>query len=331
MNTETIEHTSKVRLYACGGAGCNVSKTMEPFRNNKISGFSSLETVYIDTSGSDFDDVPQEFIYRFKDKDGSGALRKESYSVITKHAKEIIQDYKPLDLNIVISSASGGSGSVLSPTIVGELLRQNQNVVVILIGAVDTVIYMNNTLNTLKSFENISKTNEKSIVMKYIQNESSSKRQSADEQARFLISGLCMLFSGTNKGLDSKDLNHWINFNKVTSFEPQLASLETVTSLDAIKTKGNVISVASLASLGGDTDLEYPVEVQFIGYVPDDTPKESSEKLPIHFVTTDGLFEELGKNLNSLIDEMDALAKSRVQRDSLLTDDDEPTESGLIL
>lgn len=328
--TESVK-TNRVKLYACGGAGTNIAKTMEGFRDNDVAGFSGLDILYLDTSGSDFDGISEEYVYRFKDKDGSGGLRKENANVVAKYAQEILQEHTPLDLNIIISSGSGGSGSVLAPTLTNELLKRDENVVVIIIGAIDTMLFINNTLNTLKSFENISKTNKKSVIVKYLQNESSSKRQKVDEQARFLISGLCMLFSGQNKGLDSKDLEHWINFNKVTTFDPQMASIETVSSLENIQSDGNVISVVSLSPLDGNTDLEYPVEVQYIGYVPEETPNESKEKLPIHFVTTDGLFEELGKKLNHSLNEMKAQASARVKRDSLLTDDDEPTENGLIL
>lgn len=173
--------------------------------------------------------------------------------------------------------------------------------------------------------------NEKALVMKYLQNETSSKKHKVDEDARFLISGLCMLFSGQNTGLDSKDLEHWVNFNKVTTYEPQMVSLEVVPSLENVVSTGNIVSVASVAPLDGDTDLGKPVEVQFIGYVPENTPEASKDRLPIHFVTTDGIFEEVGKKLNSVLDDLNSQAKARVKRDSLISDNDKATDNGLIL
>lgn len=322
---------NKVKLYACGGAGCNLAKTMEGFRNNDVSGFSGLDIVYVDTSGSDFDNISENYIYRFKDKDGSGGLRSENAKHVSKYIQEILQNHTPLDLNIVISSASGGSGSVLSALMCQELLKQNKNVIAILVGAVDTMLFINNTLNTLKSFEHISTSLNKSIVLKYLQNESSSKHKDVDDEVKLTIASLCMLFSSQNKGLDSKDLEHWINFDRVTTFKTQLASLETVPTLSEIKAQGNIISVCSLASIGGNTDLGQTVEVQYIGYVPEATPEESKEKLPIHFVTTDGIFEELGKMLNQKLAELKAQASARVQRQSLVSDEDEVSESGLIL
>ena len=327
----SIEQNPRVKLYACGGAACNIGKLTEGFRHSNVSGFSSLDIVYIDTSDSDFDGLPEEHIYKIKEKDGSGGLRKHNAQAIAKYVQEILQTHKPLNLNIVLSSASGGSGSVTSPTITNELLKKGENVIVILVGAVDTRLYINNTLNTLKSYENISRTNQKSLVLKYLQNPSSSKHKEVDEEVKFTISALCMLFSGQNKSLDSQDLRHWINFDKVTTFDSQMVSLETVKSLDMLKAQGNIVSVASIAPKDGNTDLEQKVEVQFIGYVPDEMPEESKQSLPIHFVTTDGLIDELHSRLTEDLAELNNVSQARVKRDSIITEDDEPTENGIIL
>lgn len=105
----SLENQSKrVRLYASGGAGTNIARTMEEFRNSKVCGFAPLDIVYIDTSSSDFQGVSEEHIYRFKGLDGSGALRAENHATIAKYAQEILQEHKPEFLNIVISSAGGG-------------------------------------------------------------------------------------------------------------------------------------------------------------------------------------------------------------------------------
>lgn len=100
--------SNRIVLYACGGAGVQISKTMEEFRNNQVTGFSPLDIVYIDTSSSDFQGISEDHVYRFKDKDGSGALRVENAAVIARYAQEILQEHKPGFLNIVISSGGGG-------------------------------------------------------------------------------------------------------------------------------------------------------------------------------------------------------------------------------
>ncbi len=320
----------RVRLYAAGGAGTNVGRSMEEFRTSDVPGFSALDIAYIDTSSSDFQGIKEEHIYRFKNMDGSGGLRSSHASEMMKYVQEILQEHKPGYLNILLSSASGGSGSSINSLLANELLKRGENVIVIVIGSVDTRLHMDNTLKTLKTLEGFSNRNKKSLIVKYLQNQSSSKTESVDEEARFLISGLCMLFSGQNKSLDSKDLEHWINFDKVTTYEPQMVYLETVDSLEEMSSDGNVISVVSIASQGDDTDLSRPVEVQFIGYVPEETPTGSKQRLPLHFVTTDGLFEEVSKQISSSIDELNRQANARVKRASLVSNDDHVDETGLV-
>lgn len=329
MSIETEQ--KRVRLYACGGAGAKISSTMEEFRNGEVAGFAPLDIAYIDTSRSDFQDIDEEHIYHFKNVDGSGGVRSENAATSAKYIQEILQEHKPGFLNIVISSGSGGSGNVILSLLTNELLKRNENVVVIVVGSVDTRLHMDNTVKTLKTLEGFSVQHKKSLIVKYLQNESSSKTKSVDDEARFLISGLCMLFSGQNKSLDSKDLEHWINFNKVTTYEPQMVYLETIDSLEELKSEGNVISVASISPLGGDTDLSRPVEVQFIGYVPEATPEPSKDRLPLHFVTTDGLFEEVNKRISASLEELNKQAKARVKRDSLLSDNDNVDDHGLVL
>lgn len=330
--TDVKKTKGQVRIFACGGAGTNIGKNLEQYRNSSNQGFADLDIVYVDTSASNFTpNIPENKIYLVKNLDGSGGLRRENAASITRYAQEILQEHPPLDLNIVISSGGGGSGSVAAPTLVSELLKAKQNVAVVLIGAVDTKQWINNTLNTLKSYEAISKKYNTPILMRYLQNETNSKREVVDAQINYLVIALAALFSKENSGLDSKDLEHWINFNKVTSYEPQLASLEVVQSLPELAAGGNIISVTTLVASKGNSDLGQAVEVQYVGYVPQGTEDALDSGLPLHFVTTDGLFEDLGTQLNKSLADLNAQASARVKRVSILTDEDETTDNGLVL
>lgn len=328
-----MEKSQFIRVYAAGGAGNTIACSIEAYRECLDAGFAPIKNVYIDTSDSDFQGISEENIYRFKGLDGSGALRKENHEVIAKYVGEILQQHKPGFLNIVLSSGGGGSGSVIAPSIATELLRKGENVIVIMVGSIDTRIHILNTLNTLKSYENIAIRNKKSLVLSYFENQSSAHAKEVDQQVCFLITGLSILFSGNNKRMDAKDLNHWINFDKVTTYSAQMVSLETVTKLEDLAYNGNVVSVATISTVDGNTDLSSPVEVQFIGYVPDDMDESAKKRLPIHFVTTDGLFDQVNTKLKSVLTQMDEQAKARVVRDAIVNESDLDNESdiGLIL
>lgn len=326
-----MEQNKIVRVYAAGGAGNSIASTMEGFRKNKEPGFASIEIAYIDTSGSDFQGVTEDNIYRFKGIDGSGGLRAENHEIIAKYVGDILQAHPPGFLNVVLSSGGGGSGSVIGPSITNELLRKGENVVVIVIGGVDTRTHIQNTQKTIRSYENLSIRHKRALLLRYFQNESSAHRKEIDQQVRHLMISLSILFSGQNKSLDSKDLEHWINFNKVTTFDAQMVALETVTSLDDLASDRNIVSVATIAPMDGDTDLARPVEVQFVGYVPVDMSADAQERLPLHFVTTDGLFDDLDAQFERMLSKMDEEAGARVKRESIVSDKDIITNNGVVL
>jgi len=329
---QTKQPTLPARVYACGGAGTRIALQMEKWRKQKEPGFTSVDIAYINTSENDhIGDVSSEYIYNLKGARGSGGLRRENAAPIQKYAHEILEQFKPHDLNIVISSGGGGSGSVIAPTLVNQLTQKGRVVIVIMIGGTDTKQWLNNTINTLKSYEKIAQVHQRPVVMQYLQNETNSKRQAIDEKVRYTVSVLCALFSGQNSGLDPKDLEHWHNFPVVTEFQPQLVAFEPVHSLDELSYGGNVISVATLVEEDGNSDLPYSVEYQTIGYVPKDAAESLRVGLPVHFVTTDGLFEELGAQLNEALDDLNRKAQARVPRNSLLSEDDQATEANIVL
>lgn len=98
-----------VTVYCCGGAGINIGSFFEQYRDRSEPGFSLLSTIYIDTSHSNINkNIPDEFTYIFDGLDGSGKVRKENAEAISISVLDILHKFKPGDLSIVISSASGG-------------------------------------------------------------------------------------------------------------------------------------------------------------------------------------------------------------------------------
>ena len=106
----------QIRVYACGGAGSNIAANLEKYSVDATDTgehtAANLNITYIDTSRSNLarnrNNVKDEQCYLIEGLDGSGKIRSENYDVIVQHSKNIIQEHKPLDLNIVISSGSGG-------------------------------------------------------------------------------------------------------------------------------------------------------------------------------------------------------------------------------
>lgn len=322
-----------VRLYACGGGGINVGFKLEQHRGHIEPGFADIQTVYIDTSLSNMKKgIDPACTYMLDGLDGSGKVRAENYQVISERIRDILQKHAPLDINIVLSTAAGGSGSVIAPSIVSELLDRNLPVIVIAVGSAETKLDAHNTLNTLKSYEGVAKLREAPVVMAYFQNGKNMPRSKVDDRIYSLISGLCGLYSRQNRELDSRDLYNWLRFERVTTFKkPQLAALTMLDATSSVADLGNVISVATIGVDEESVAFPQLPEYQCTGFVPEGASKIMHERMPLHFVTHDGVFAEAAEELNALLKQQAESSAARLKKPSLVSDADGTTENGLVL
>lgn len=323
----------KIRVYASGGCGINIGRHFEEHRSIKEVGFAEIDTVYIDCSRSNVKDhVRPDNSYILEGIDGSGKVRAENHEEISGRIRAILQEFKPVDLNIVLSSTGGGSGSVIAPLLVSELLANECPTVVIGVGSTDTKIEAENTLKTLKSYESIARLRKAPVVMSYLQNSSTMNRTEVDKNIFTSVISLAVLFSRDNHELDSRDLYNWLRFNDVTSFkEPALVSLTRIEGENHVRDLGNIISVATLAIEGENTSLKNIPDYQCVGILPTAIGESVLVKSPIHFITSDGVFPEVVNNLNKMLKELEAAQKARISKGTILTNTDTPKDTGLVL
>nr|DAK32929.1 MAG TPA: tubulin [Caudoviricetes sp.] len=323
-----------IRIYACGGGGISIASKIYDWKNKALDGFANVKFAFVDTSKSNFKiPVDDEDVYLIEELDGQGKKRgldaKES---IIPVIADIVQNHKPSSLNIVLHTLAGGSGSVLSPLIVKELLNRDAPVIVVAIGDNGSVIESNNTLKTLQTYENLAiNVVKKPIVMAYYYNEGSASRKEVDKYVINMIESLRCLFANQHIGLDSQDLYHWLRYDKVTDYPNQLAVLTMVGSNDDLhKVYGKAISVATLAAEGESTD--YPETVEY--HTEGEISKELSSKIysvTTHFVISDGLVDRVAKDIESHLAKLKEEKDSRVIRQSIIKGVNDADESGLIV
>lgn len=341
MNQEL--NRGQIRVYACGGCGSNIGSKLERFRGESDPTLGELDITYIDTSRSNLKHlkVDEERTYLFEGRDGSGGIRRENANEIQTKVAQILDAFPPLDLSIVIHSLSGGTGSVVGPSIVSALLAAKKAVVVLVVGDASTRLDSVNTMNTLKSYDSISKMNELPIVLNFQLNSRENKRDVVDEQMVSNAVSLAILWSGNNRELDSKDLFNILNFHIATTFEAQVAHLtlvQPVTNADGSIEEsklsddaGQVISVATLARVGQDTSITPPPEFQRVGFLAEDAPQRLLDAMPTHFFVTDGIFDEVNAMLKATLKQHEVQQHNRTHKEGFLTDADKPTHSGLVL
>jgi hypothetical protein len=295
--------------------------------------FAQLDVVYIDTSKSNLhSDIKAESVYLIDGLDGSGQVRRENHGAISERVRDILQTFKPVDLNIVLSSGGGGSGSVIAPSIVSELLAKDYPTVVICVGDDSTKKYTENTLNTLKSYDQIASVRQEPVVVTYLQNSAEMTRTVVDKRIQHIVAALCLLFSRRNRELDSKDLYHWLHYQKVTSYKPMLTALTLIEDLNATNLGkiGNLISIATLTTTGVDPNLSLRPEVQYVGYL-DGASGQLDLEAPCHFVTSDGVFADVAAGLHRVLDDMNEQTAARLRKGGISSSADQATDTGLVL
>mgnify|MGYP005850219109 CR=1 FL=1 len=99
--------TGTIRIYGAGGAGINIASQFQT--RPEQTGYASPQPVYIDTSSSNIKNhIDKKDLYLLEATDGSGKIRKENANEIQNVIKNVLLEMKPLDLNVVVFSASGG-------------------------------------------------------------------------------------------------------------------------------------------------------------------------------------------------------------------------------
>jgi hypothetical protein len=332
-NIEKVK--GSLQVFAAGGGGINIASRLEQFRVRRDPGYALVNVSYIDSSKSNLHkDLPADSIYLIEGKDGAGQVRREIAPEVKPRLPEILHAHKPGNLNVVIHTAGGGSGSAIGPLLVEELILRDLPVIAIMVGDASTRLHAMNTLNTIKSYEHIARKSVKCpIVIAYLENTGDASRKEVDENVEALVEGLAILFSRENAELDTRDLYHWLRFDKVTTFDqPMLAALTILNGGKSPDGIGNIISVATLAKPGADATFPVVPEVRFLGLLPDDLDPSVAQQSPVHFVTSDGVLHEAVDRITKLIAQLtEDQGARRGPKNFLTTSDKADEDSGLIL
>lgn len=321
---------SKMNLFLLGGAGANIGNQFLKQNGRKEEGYTDIVTYFVDTSRSNLSkDIPEENIYLFEGLDGSGKKRDSNYKTISESTQDILHRFKPADINVVVCSCGGGSGSVLGPIIVSELLNRGEAVVVILIGSTGSKIETENTLKTLKSYDVISNKREMPVVAFYRENSAEKTRSQVDTEVKTAIVMLAAIFSGDNRELDSSDLKNFLNYPKVTSYKPCLSQMDFFSGKIGLN-KGEVpYSLVSLIDNDTHADVDIPVEYQAVGFLSEAASKGMNFARPIHAIILGGVFHGIVERLNQRLKYFEDNRKAVIEKS--ISGNEDSTDEGLIL
>ena len=306
---------AKMTLFACGGCGVNIASRFIEFAGKKQPGFAEIQPFFLDTSDSNMPaNADKEHIYAIDGLDGSGKKRDENAAIIAERSKEMLHHFKPSDVNIVIHSASGGSGSVIGPLLVSELLSRDAQVIVIMVGSSDSRIEAHNTISTLKTYENISHRRSFPVVAAYYENCEATPRGTVDDRIHKIIVLLSAIFSGENKELDSADLANFLNYPKVTSFKPKLSYLDFFSKDIEVSRDQSIVTVVSLTDEKTSSTPNVPVEYQATGFLGREALGTIGIELPIHATVVSGYYHGVINKLDERLKTIDESRNAYVEK-----------------
>lgn len=314
-------------VYCAGGAGTNIGKLIEEqtklkLNNNDKTPFAKVIVNYIDTSESNVRHVDSENIYLFEGIDGSGSERTRNKDTINDSIPDIILKMPPGDLNIIINSSAGGSGSVIGPMIASHLLKKDELVICMTTVSSNTLKHLKNTVNVLSTYETIARTRNKVLPLLLCNNGIESETN-VNATICNAVQMLSILFSGKLDRLDSADLEHWINYNKVTSHDVGAVLLDiSFGEMKIDKSHDEVCAVATIAN-SAETNTKFTarlVEYQTVGILPGYDNDQFKDHC-LHFALIDGPIQTAYENHMNGLKEAEQIASSRKRRVSIETSD----------
>lgn len=317
-----------LRLYACGGAGLNIAKLF----TTAPKGFKGLADVHvsaIDTSRSNLDSgFTRDQTYLIPDTDGAGKDRALLIEAIVPELPRILADHPPMDLNVVLYSASGGTGSVSGPLIGRELAQQGHQVIHVVIGTEETGDAAANTLGTLRTLENFCQIGDYPTVVHYTHHDNTTSRAEVDKAAHLVISNLAYLCSRQNAELDSQDIKHWLNFTKKQGLSPRLGLLRRYDEADELDAKERQV----LSSVFLLMDPEQPKPKTYIpsGWTGYYRPGVDGARNTYMVISTDGL-AEIRAHLTKIVDVLEKQKQAVQDAPSFMGNNATIDKSGIVL
>lgn len=206
----------KIKIYACGGPGINIVSGIPGLGTDKAH--ESAERYYIDTSDANLRQngisLSDKNVFKLDGVNGSGGVMGENKSAIADSIGDILSRFEPGELNIVVTAASGGSGSAFAAYLVKALLERDEAVILMLVGSFESNLRIKNTIAMVKSLNGICKVVDKPLLFTYRQNVRPDDAD-VDDNIRSDIKSLCLLYSSGLTTIDTKDRYHFVRFEKV--------------------------------------------------------------------------------------------------------------------
>lgn len=335
----------KVNIYACGGTAANiVGMLLADNANIDVPGLAALSVTFVDTSRSNLPIGQEDKFYHVHDPsviadgrsetDGSGKDRRFAYELAIKQAPQVVRKHTPTDFNIVVHSGYGGSGSVLGPAILKEILDSKKDVFVIMIGGEGDEAGIVNTQRVLYGYQQLAEKLERSVPVSYLHIDKQNPTSVVYAEAIRIIGYIAALCSGQNHGLDSQDIHNFLNSEIKSKFKPSLMGIIfTEGSEDTQLQEGEALS-GMLSLVEHDDQAEAPLLTPYHAFGKTDAAVfgHLGSSSPIRALAVQNHFVAIDTILRSKAHaHAEAFKSVTTEKLALSGDDLQVTDSGIVL
>ncbi|MNZ13954.1 hypothetical protein D3C78_308670 [compost metagenome] len=291
-----------VRIYGCGGGGVNIGK--EYVDQGHSADIANIDVCFIDSSDSNLEDRLVDKTWLFDGLDGSGAIRESNVEPIRKAVPDILRKFAPGDVNIVVFTLAGGTGSVAGPLILQKLLEDGHMAIAIVVGAKHSGRNAGNTIGAVRTLDAIRQATGKPVVMHLGINATGAPTDSSvDREAHIMISSLAVLCSRRNHGLDTADLRSLFDFTKSTSAPAQLCRIHVTDNVEAFSKVMKAGPLAAAYLLRAQTDAMPDLFVPYSTYGV--LPSIAQNSSGLFFGIENGSMTELHQHVQAIQKEVD--------------------------
>lgn len=263
MNTSTARTLIDFQIYAVGGTAIDILRSLQTGNSGQtVEGMDHTTINFVDTSDSNTGSIDSSMIYRFPGLQGGGKNRQFIAQKAAPHIPEVLTRFKPKKFNLVVFGAGGASGAAVGPMLVSELMKRGQNVMVATVGSpTGSTTELSNTINTIQTLGNFTKIYKTPLAVFYRQNDEENTVGAVDRAIRSMTYITSALFSNLNHGIEETDLKNFLNFNKVTTFDPSLVNFDYFSQDITIPDHVQAIAQATLES--SDINLDDKTDAGF--------------------------------------------------------------------
>lgn len=336
----------ELAVYACGGTGINIVRVLEALRSTSQETVADIKPFYLDTSVSNLTTsdglvIPASACVKYdaapnisgvsQEVDGSGGIRAANYELIRDTTPQKVASILPKYAAAVVSSASGGTGSLIAPFLVKELFKTTDLVYVFLVGDRSTDTRTTNTINTIKSMEGIARACGKTVVISYHENTPATPRTKVNDDILRSLTLLSILSSRRNGELDTMDLRNFVQVHNILKDEPHIARLYVTTGeVNQESIPATVTTVATLTADADHSGLNATVRHACMGILPPDTDENFLAMKHIHFMVDPAGMDAVLADLNAAQIARSQVNVTPVRRVDLLANSN-TTDDGVVV